>query len=81
MSKTTLRVDVPVFPWQDIELKSGILLHPTLAGKKETTRWDSSQQPLLQERLNAATGTPGTQGGLLICTPAQGKASCPPGIG
>lgn len=25
--------------------------------------------------------TPGTQGGLLIYTPAQGKALCPPGIG
>ena len=54
---------------------------PTSAGKEDTTRSDSSQQPLLQERLDAATGTPGTQGGLLICTPAQGKASCPPGIG
>ena len=36
---------------------------------------------LLQECLAAATGTPGTQGGLLIYTPAQGKALCPPGIG
>jgi hypothetical protein len=54
---------------------------PTSAGKEDTTRSDSSQQPLLQERLDAATGTPGTQGGLLIYTPAQGKASCPPGIG
>ena len=54
---------------------------PTSAGKEDTTRSDSSQQPLLQERLDAATGTLGTQGGLLICTPAQGKASCPPGIG
>jgi hypothetical protein len=54
---------------------------PTSAGKEDTTRSDSSQQPLLQERLDAATGTPGTQGGLLICTPAQGKALCPPGIG
>jgi hypothetical protein len=53
----------------------------TSAGKEDTTLSDSSQQPLLQERLDAATGTPGTQGGLLICTPAQGKASCPPGIG
>ena len=34
---------------------------PTSAGKEDTTRSDSSQQPLLQERLNAAT-----QGGLLI---------------
>ena len=36
---------------------------------------------LLQERLDAATGTPGTQGGLLIYTPALGRAMCPPGIG
>jgi hypothetical protein len=54
---------------------------PSSAGKEDITRSDSSQQPLLQERLDAAMGTPGTQGGLLICTPAQGKASCPPGIG
>jgi hypothetical protein len=39
---------------------------PTSAGKEDTTRLDSSQQPLLQEHLNAATGTPGTQEGLLI---------------
>ena len=26
-------------------------------------------------------GTPGTQGGLLIYTPALGRAMCPPGIG
>jgi hypothetical protein len=36
---------------------------------------------LLKERLDGAMGTPGTQGGLLIYTPAQGKALCPPGIG
>ena len=54
---------------------------PTSSGKDDTTRSDSSQQPLLQELLDAASGTPGTQGGLLIYTPAQGKALCPPGIG
>ena len=54
---------------------------PTSACKEDTTQLDSFQQPLLQERLNAATGTPGTQGGLLICTPAQEKAPWPPGIG
>ena len=54
---------------------------PTLASKEDITRLDSSQQPLLQECLNAATGTPGTQGALLICTPAQEKAPWPPGIG
>jgi hypothetical protein len=35
---------------------------------------------LLQERLDAM-GTPGTQGGLLIYTPALGRAMCPPRIG
>jgi hypothetical protein len=35
---------------------------------------------LFQERLDA-TGTPGTLGGLLIYTPALGRAMCPPGIG
>ena len=35
---------------------------------------------LLQERLDAM-GTQGTQGGLLIYTPALGRAMCPPGIG
>jgi hypothetical protein len=54
---------------------------PTSASKEDTTRSDSSQQPLLQERLHAATGTLGTQGGLLIHSPAQGKALWPPEIG
>jgi hypothetical protein len=54
---------------------------PTSSGKEDTTRSDSSQQPLLQECLDAAMGTPGTQGGLLICTLPQGKALCPSGIG
>ena len=48
---------------------------PTSAGKEDTTRSDSSQQPLLQERLDAATGP---QGGLLICTLSQEKAPWPP---
>jgi hypothetical protein len=55
-----------------------VAVAPTSACKEDTTRSDSSQQPLLQECLDDATGT---QGGLLIYTPAQGKASCPPGIG
>jgi hypothetical protein len=42
---------------------------------------DSSQQPLLQKHLDASTGTLGAQVALLICTPAQGKALWPPGIG
>ena len=54
---------------------------PTSAGKEDTTRSDSSQQPLLQERLDASMGTLVTQGALLICTPAQEKAPWPPGIG
>ena len=54
---------------------------PTSTDKEDTTQSDSSQQPLLQERLDAATEIPGTQGGLLTYTPAQGKASCSPGIG
>jgi hypothetical protein len=54
---------------------------PTSSGKEDTTGSDSSQQLLLQERLDAATGNPGTQGGLLIYTPALGRAMCPPGIG
>ena len=29
---------------------------PTSAGKEDTTRSDSSQQPLLQDHLDAATG-------------------------
>ena len=49
--------------------------------KNDTTQSDSSQQPLLQERLDASMGTPGAQGALLICTPAQEKAPWPPGIG
>jgi hypothetical protein len=45
---------------------SYICVTPTSAGKEDTTWSDSSQQPLLQECLDAAMGTPGTQGGLLI---------------
>ena len=53
----------------------------TSSSKKNATRLDSSQQPsLFQEHLDA-TGTPETQGGLLIYTPALGRAMCPPGIG
>ena len=54
---------------------------PTSAGKEDKTRLDFSQQPLLQERLDAATGTPGTQGGLLIYTLEQEKAPWPLRIG
>ena len=51
---------------------------PTSAIKEDTTRSDSSQQPLLQECLDATAGTPGTQGGLIIYTLEQEKALCPP---
>jgi hypothetical protein len=79
MSRTSKKVDTT---WHEILfLKvcgriSRVLIYlaflfvaPTSAGKEDTTRSDSSQQPLLQEHLHAATGTPGTQGtlgGLLI---------------
>jgi hypothetical protein len=50
--------------------------------EKNATRSDSSQQTFLfQEHLDDATGTLETQGGLLIYTPALGRAMCPPGIG
>jgi hypothetical protein len=48
-----------------LSLPLKLLRPPRPAGKEDTTWSDSSQQPLLQERLNAAMGTPGTQGGLL----------------
>ena len=58
-----------------------IMLRSPRPARKNATRSDSSQQPFLfQEHLDA-TGTPETQGGLLIYTPALGRAMCPPGIG
>jgi hypothetical protein len=57
------------------------LLRLLSTSKNERTQSDSSQQPLLQERLHVSTGTQGAQGALLICTPAQEKAPWPPGIG
>jgi hypothetical protein len=53
----------------------------TLSSKKNATRLDSSQQPSLFQEHLYAMGTPETQGGLLIYTPALGRAMCPPGIG
>jgi hypothetical protein len=62
-----------------VSLISGVAL--TSYSKKNTTWSDSSQQPsLFQEHLDA-TGTRKIQGGLLIYTPALGRAMCPPGIG
>jgi hypothetical protein len=54
-------------------------IHLIQQGRHNTVRFFSTA--LLQECLDTATGTPGTQGGLLMYTPAQGKALCPPGIG
>jgi hypothetical protein len=54
---------------------SGCCAHLVRQGKHKTVRFFSTA--LFQERLDAT----GTQGGLLIYTPAQGKALCPPGIG
>jgi hypothetical protein len=54
------------------------LTHLGRQGKRNTVRFFSTA--LLQECLDA-TGTPGTQGGLLIYIPALGRAMCPPGIG
>jgi hypothetical protein len=71
----------PVLELLIIEMICVLVIHsfsfvsPTLAGKEDTTPSDSSQQPLLQERLDAATGP---QGGLLICTLSQEKAPWPP---
>jgi hypothetical protein len=47
-------------------VRGGMLHPPRPARKIQHGRSDSSQQPLLQERLDAATGTLGTQGDLLI---------------
>ena len=52
----------------------------TSSGKEKRNKVGFFSTALLQERLDA-TGTLGTQGELLIYTPAQGKALCPPGIG
>ena len=52
----------------------------TLSGKEKHNTVGFLSTALLQERLNAK-GTPGTQGGLLIYTPALGRAMCPAGIG
>jgi hypothetical protein len=52
--------------------------HLVWRGKCNRVRFFSTA--LLQECLDA-TGTPGTQGGLLIYTPTLGRAMCPPGIG
>jgi hypothetical protein len=48
-------------------------VEPTSAGKEDTTRSDSSQQPLLQEHLDAATGTPGNPGRSAYMHPSTGK--------
>jgi hypothetical protein len=57
------------------------LLRPPCLARKNATRSDSSQQLFLFLELLYTTGTLETQGGLLIYTPALGRAMCPPGIG
>ena len=52
--------------------------HLIRQGKRNTVGFFSTA--LFQECIDAM-GTPGTQGGLLIYTPALGRAMCPPGIG
>jgi hypothetical protein len=56
----------------------GCRAHLFLQGKHNMVGFFSTA--LLQERVDAM-GIPGTQGDLLIYSPAQGKASWPPGIG
>jgi hypothetical protein len=53
---------------------------PTSSSKEKRNTVGFFSTALLQEHLDA-TGTPGTQGGLLIYIPALGRAMCPPGIG
>jgi hypothetical protein len=50
------------------------------SGKEKGNMVGFFSTALLQESLYA-TGTPGTQGGLVMYTPALGRAMCPPGIG
>jgi hypothetical protein len=52
----------------------------TLSSKEKCNTVRFFSTALLQELLDA-TGTPGTQGGLLIYTPVLGRAMCPPEIG
>jgi hypothetical protein len=51
---------------------------PTSAGKEDTTQSDSSQQPLLQECLNAATGTSGHPGRTAYMHPSTVEGSVAP---
>ena len=52
----------------------------TSSGKEKRNTVGFFSTALFLERLDA-TGTGETQGGLLIYTPALGRAMCPPGIG
>jgi hypothetical protein len=62
---------------EEIKLTVVQVSHPPLwQGRHNTVRFFSTA--LFQEHLDAATGT---QGGLIIYTPALGRAMCPPGIG
>ena len=50
------------------------------SGKEKGNMVGFFSTALLQESLYA-TGTPGIQGGMLLYTPAWGRAMCPPGFG
>ena len=69
-----------LYSWTQETLMEAILSCPPHPARKTHNTVGFFSTALLQEHLDA-TGTPGTQGGLLIYTPAQGKALCPPGIG
>jgi hypothetical protein len=57
-----------------------VIVAPTSSGKEKHNTVGFFSTALFLECLDA-TGTLGTKGGLLIYTPALGRAMCPPGIG
>jgi hypothetical protein len=71
-SKPSKQQDPNLSSWQCVALTSSCKEKGNTVGFFSTA--------LLQERLDAKV-TPGTQGGLLIYTPALGRAMCPPRIG
>jgi hypothetical protein len=69
-----------LYSWTQETLMEAILSCPPHPARKTHNTVGFFSTALLQEHLDAKE-TLGTQGGLLIYTPAQGKALCPPGIG
>ena len=65
---------------QALLVLSHMMSRPPHPARKKRNTVGFFSTALLQEHLDA-TGTPGTQGGLLIYIPALGRAMCPPGIG